>query len=354
MTLHGIDIASHQAGINVSEVNADFVIVKVSGGAYYVNGYPCEDEDYWREWADQALASGKLLGLYHYACESGTEPGGRAEAEFFWDHVKEYAGKFIPVLDWENHALEMPVSYAKEFLDRIAELSGATPWFYAGALDVSSTDYSSISNYPLWKASYLYRYDGAGYVDDPYDIWGNGNWATMTAYQYTSTGYVDGYDDRLDLSVFYGTREDWLEMCGQSPDTRKNDYGIGYHVHVQNKGDMPTVYDGQTAGTTGQALRLECLEFDSLPEGWSIRAKAHVQNEGWKIYKSGEPIGTKGKALRMEMIELEADKPAGDKRKLYYQAHVQDFGWLGVTPEGYATGCDGQSRRIEAIRVWAE
>ena len=346
MTLHGIDIASWQAGIDVAEVDADFVIVKVCGGTEYVNPY-------WKAWANEVLAAGKLLGLYHYANDFGWNPA-EAEADFFLEFVREFEGKFIPVLDWEDEALENPVSWAKTWLDIVAAETGATPWFYAGALDVSSTDYSSISHYPLWKASYLYRYDGAGYVDDPDDIWGNGNWATMTAYQYTSTGYVDGYDGRLDLSVFYGTREDWLAMCGQEPDTRKNDYGIGYHAHVQNIGDMPTVYDGQTAGTTGRSLRLECLEFDSLPEGWSIRAKAHIQDEGWKLYGPGEPIGTKGKALRMEMIELEADKPAGDKRKLHYQVHVQDYGWLGDTLEGYATGCDGQSRRIEAIRVWAE
>jgi GH25 family lysozyme M1 (1,4-beta-N-acetylmuramidase) len=38
---------------------------------------------------------------------------------------------------------------------------------YAFASNVNSADYSSISNYPLWIASYLYRYDGAGWVDNP-------------------------------------------------------------------------------------------------------------------------------------------------------------------------------------------
>lgn len=64
----------------------------------------------------------------------------------------------------------MPVSYAKDFLDRIAELSGATPWFYGYASNINSTDYSTISKYPLWMASYLPRYEGAGFVDDPDNI----------------------------------------------------------------------------------------------------------------------------------------------------------------------------------------
>lgn len=57
-------------------------------------------------------------------------------------------------------------------------------------------------------ASYLNRYDGAGFIDDPDNTWDTGDWNGMTAYQYTSTGDIRGYDGNLDLSVFYGSRED--------------------------------------------------------------------------------------------------------------------------------------------------
>ena len=205
--LRCVDIASHQAGIDVSALDCDVVIIKVSGGASYANPY-------WREWADAALASGRLLGLYHYACEYDTEPGGKAEAEYFWHEVKAYKGKFVPILDWENHACSMPVSYAKAFLDRIKALSGATPMFYGYASNVNSTDYSSIAGYPLWMASYLNKYDGAGWVSNPDNIWGTGEWDSMRMYQYTSTGYISGYWNRLDLSVFYGGKDDWKRLQG--------------------------------------------------------------------------------------------------------------------------------------------
>ena len=58
--LHGIDIASWQAGIDIAATDADFVIIKVTGGDSYVNPY-------WREWADATLAAGKLLAFYHFA-----------------------------------------------------------------------------------------------------------------------------------------------------------------------------------------------------------------------------------------------------------------------------------------------
>lgn len=205
--LRAVDIASHQAGISPGSLDCDIVIIKVSGGASYVNPY-------WKEWADEVLASGKLLGLYHYACEYGSEPGGRTEAEYFWHEVKEYKGRFVPILDWEAHATQMPVSYAKAFLDRIAELGGAVPMFYGYASNINSTDYSTIAGYPLWMASYLDRYDGAGWVSDPSNVWGTGAWNDMTMYQYTSTGYIGGYSGRLDLSVFYGSESDWKALEG--------------------------------------------------------------------------------------------------------------------------------------------
>jgi GH25 family lysozyme M1 (1,4-beta-N-acetylmuramidase) len=39
MTLKGIDISSYQSDIDLSRVNADFVIVKVTGGTWYENPY---------------------------------------------------------------------------------------------------------------------------------------------------------------------------------------------------------------------------------------------------------------------------------------------------------------------------
>lgn len=358
MTLKGIDInMPYQAGIDISATDADFVIVKVTGGTHYENSM-------WREWADETLASGKLLALYHYAVEGEDDPDASEEAEYFLRRVMDYKGKFIPVLDWEADAKELPPSWAKEWLDIVASRTGATPWFYAEAGHINEKDYSEINDYPLWMASYLYRYFGAGFIDDPDNIWTTGAWDHMVAYQYTSTGDIDGYDGNIDLSVFYGDEAYWKRFCGeptgQVPGEPKNDAGVSYHVHCQNYGDFPTVRDGQTAGTTGQSLRLEAITFDSLPEGWVIEeAKVHIQNEGWRSFKnitagSKVVIGTTGQAKRLEMVEFTVKKPAGDKRKLHYQVHVQNYGWLGDTVEGYATGCDGQARRIEAIRIWVE
>lgn len=210
MSLRVIDIASWQEGIDPAAVDCDAVIVKVCGGSWYENPF-------WREWADRTLESGKLLGLYHYAREGDADPDAEAEARRFLSLTEGYRGLFIPILDWENEALELPVSWAKTWLDMVAAGTGAEPWFYGYASNVNSTDYSPIADYPLWMASYLDRYVDAGWESDPINVWDFGAWPGMVAYQYTSTGHVEGYDRELDLSVFYGTTEDWMHMCGNGP-----------------------------------------------------------------------------------------------------------------------------------------
>lgn len=143
MTLRCIDInCPYQKGIDVANVDADVIIIKVTGGTHYIN-------ECWREWADTALAAGKQIGLYHYAIEKEDWPGAAAEAEYFLNQVQDYIGKFIPILDWEADAVNYPVSYAKEWLDIVAARTGATPWFYGYAKNINDTDYSEIANYPL-------------------------------------------------------------------------------------------------------------------------------------------------------------------------------------------------------------
>lgn len=203
--LRAVDIASWQAGIDPSALDCDIVIVKATGGVGYTNPY-------FRDWADSVLASGKLLGCYHFARERGCAGTAAAEARYFCDAVAPCKGRFVPILDWEADALQMPPSWAREWLQTVQRELGATPMFYGYAANVNSTDYTAINEWPLWMASYLSRYEGAGWVDDPYNSWGTGAWPRMSMYQYTSTGHIGGYDGRLDLSVFYGNENDWKAL----------------------------------------------------------------------------------------------------------------------------------------------
>ena len=77
MALNGIDISGWQEGIDLSQVPADFVIMKATEGNWLISN-DC-DRQY-----QQAKAAGRCLGVYHYA--NGGDA--KAEADFFLNTVK--------------------------------------------------------------------------------------------------------------------------------------------------------------------------------------------------------------------------------------------------------------------------
>ena len=90
--LDGIDISNYQSGIDTANISADFVIVKATEGTTYLSPS-------FKTQADAVLSSGKLLGIYHFARTGSTA---LAQAEYFVKTVKDYLGKAVLFLDWEN------------------------------------------------------------------------------------------------------------------------------------------------------------------------------------------------------------------------------------------------------------
>lgn len=127
---------------------------------------------------------------------------------------------------------------------------------------------------------------------------------------------------------------------------------INYRVHQEKAGWLPHVEDGQTAGITGKALRMEAIKVDCKMSGVKIRAKAHIQSKGTVDYgyiTSDTVIGTTGKKLRLEGLELEAEGlPAG--MQLYIRYHIQTEGWSDWIT-GAMAGTAGLGKRLEAIQI---
>ncbi|MGM0239856.1 GH25 family lysozyme [Enterococcus sp. AZ103] len=205
--LNGIDIASWQAGINVGAggVAADFVIIKATGGVGYTNPY-------FQGQLIQAMNSGKEVALYHYANEIGLEGTAIQEAQHFLKQIASYIGKVNLVLDWES-TNKANVAWAKAFLDYVREQTGSMPFFYTYTGVVNAYNFSSIAQagYPLWIANY-YTDQPQGYSQPNPPV--SNHFSTTAMFQYTSNGWLDGYGSRLDLNVFYGTREDWRAYIG--------------------------------------------------------------------------------------------------------------------------------------------
>lgn len=207
MSMNGIDIASYQAGINLSVVPCDFVIVKATEGTGYVN--PDFDRAY-----DQAVAAGKKVGIYHYA--NGAS-GATAEADYFLYWIGDRVGNAILVLDWEqggNSAFYSP-AYAKTWLDRVYSKTGVRPIIYMSKSVCRQFDWSAVApNYGLWVAQYA-NYSPTGYQSDPWtDNNGYGAWINgPVIFQYSSSGHLAGWSGNLDLNVAYMDATAWMKYA---------------------------------------------------------------------------------------------------------------------------------------------
>lgn len=212
MTLKGIDVSNWQPDTITRDVagSYDFAIVKATGGPSYVSS-SCNAQ------IEHAIAAGKLVGLYHFAKDGFAASTAKVEADHFVDSILGHL-KHNPVLvlDWEADAAnELPLSWARAWLDRVTERTGVKPLFYSYANFVQTRDMSVITSgdYGLWVASYgpgnRSRFDQA--PEPPANPW------PFTAmFQFTSTGRLAGYAGDLDLNLFYGDRKTWAAYAAKN------------------------------------------------------------------------------------------------------------------------------------------
>lgn len=206
-TLDGIDIASWQGDLVPGNMSTtDFIVVKATGGKSYTNPY-------FKKHADATLKAGKLLGLYHFAADSGHAGTAQEEADHFVAAARPYIGKAALFLDWEADALARGPSWAKAWLDRVREKTCVTPGIYMSKSTCREHSWSAVAKtYPLWVAQYP-GYEPTGYQKNPWtDSHGYGAWSKPIIFQYTSEGRVKGYGNRLDLDLFYGTAADFKAL----------------------------------------------------------------------------------------------------------------------------------------------
>lgn len=355
MSMNGIDVSNHQAGLNLAAVPCDFVICKATEGTSFVDKY-CDG------FIQKALSLGKKIGVYHFATG---RTSGRQEAEFFYQNIKGYVGKALLVLDWEGSAVNSGVAYAKEFLDRLQELTGVKGLLYTYNNCVNSYDWSSVvaADYGLWNAGYYAGYQTMGYNPNAPLYGGTGAWPGAAMYQYTSSGRLSGWGGNLDLNVFYGNAAAWdayaggkasaaadvdgsLRAGGQSQEM-KDDFGrISYRAHLRDIGWCNWRSDGDMAGTVGQNRRIEAVQIAGIER---TDVMVHVADKGDLEYRNitkDNVLGTTGEGRRMEAIQI-----TGDNAHYVYKVHQRDIGWTKWVQSGEWAGEKGKALQLEAIRV---
>ena len=130
---------------------------------------------------------------------------------------------------------------------------------------------------------------------------------------------------------------------------------VNYSSHVEDIGWQAEVYDGKTAGTTGQAKQIEAIKIELENSGYegSVRYQSHIEDYGWENSwkKDGEISGTEGKAKQLEAIKIELTGEMKERYDIYYRVHVEDYGWMDWKKDGEISGTVGEAKRIEAIEI---
>jgi len=260
MSMNGIDIASHQKGIDLTRVDADFVIIKITQGDYYVNPYA-------DLWFKQGEKSGKCLGLYHYS--NGLTP--KDEVEFLIKNGNKYFGKAIICLDWESNGRTQKTGYnpvcgrvdevdwVYAFTNLFHEKTGIWPLIYMSASVTRRNDWSKVSkNSPLWVAQYA-NDNITNYQTNPFkDNKGLGSWKNEVIRQYSPSGTIRGFEQtdkhKLDMDISYLSKAEWLMLAKGEK--------IGKVYKTITKETIKNVFDGKYGSGITRKNNLEKEGYD--------------------------------------------------------------------------------------------
>lgn len=200
--LVGIDVSNWQGKINVRDMPVDFVIAKATENIDYVNPY-CDFV------IQQCIESGKKWGFYHFA--KGGDP--ESEARFFVDNTRNYFGKGIPVLDFEDYAVCVwDIPDVKVFLDEVYRETGVKPLVYMSENVCSQLDWASVAfaDYGLWLAKYPNvehpTFEDVANIGAELNT---GAWPFAAIWQFASDCRVAGYDGDLDGDIAFMDATAW-------------------------------------------------------------------------------------------------------------------------------------------------
>lgn len=188
-----IDISNWQGGIDLPALlpNVDGVVCKATEGATFVDPY-CDG------WVQQCINAGKPWGFYHFAGSGGAIE----EATHFIQNTTNYFEQGIPVLDWEGN---QSVDWVNEFVAEVYSSTHVWPWIYGNPWRFNQGGVEP--NCARWVAEYPAvsspSFEQAKSWECP-EAEGN-----VVAWQFCSDGRVSGYNGNLDLSVLYGTENQW-------------------------------------------------------------------------------------------------------------------------------------------------
>ena len=198
--VHGIDVSHYQGDINwkmleqtrQGQFPIQFIFMKATEGGDY-------SDDRFIANFDSARAHGFIRGAYHFY---NPKTDANKQADFFIQSVKLEPGDLPPVLDIEKKGKDMKKlqSDLKLWLRKVENHYGVKPIIYASyKFKTRYLNDSVFNTYPYWIAHY--------YVDS---VRYEGDWKF---WQHTDVGTLPGIEEKVDLNVFNGGKNELDAFC---------------------------------------------------------------------------------------------------------------------------------------------
>lgn len=255
-TMNGIDISAFQAGMDLSKVKTDFIIIRATKGAAKDGSFD--------DFIGQIKKLNKPYGIYHIAYPQYNSAA--VEATAYIKVAKPYFGKMIPILDWETKGVNN-VGWALDWLQRVEKAAGVKPMIYMSESVENDYDWSKVvkGGYGLWVAKYR------DYIKDyNFDMSDAGNhpklkhWKNYAMWQWTSSGRLTGYGDDLDLDIFYGSKTQWNKYAGIKPVKKASSTTTAKKKSTKKTVDQlaKEVIDGKWGNGTDREKKLKAAGYN--------------------------------------------------------------------------------------------
>lgn len=201
MAIMGVDISewNGEVDFNLLKTDKDFAFIRVSAGVGKEDNQVGQNRD-------KALKAGMPHGLYHYSYGQYNTP--EAEAEYFLSLISPLPGELL-ALDIEE-PIPDPVGWSLRWLNFVYARTGVKPLLYTNLATASRYNWLPVmqADYGLWLALWDYNPDGDS---------GTTVWDSPAIRQYSNRGSAAGISGLVDLNVFYGGREAFMQYGYQVP-----------------------------------------------------------------------------------------------------------------------------------------
>jgi len=244
---------------------------------------------------EEATKRGKPVGAYHYIIGNYSP---LEQAQMFKNAIegKELKLGIHPDIEDTRSGTALTRQVVDSYVENVAILIGVPKTIYTGKYAWQTImGNTSYIDFDLWVANY-----GVSSPALPY------NWNEWKMWQYTSSGYLSGFADRLDLNYFAGTKQDfanWIGEVYQPPVAEETIYQVevicaGLYIrsgastqypvlYTVLKGTILDVYEevglwlrvGQgkfCSGNSAYVKRIEMSDKEKLDTLWAWYEESHL------------------------------------------------------------------------------